>query len=134
MDSTCAGTETGIEKAVKIMLVDDSSTNNLLFRDIFEETGYEVWVEEKPERVLARLRESKPDLVLLDLMLPGMDGLQLLQQIKSEQCCREIPVIMYTAHMSDRMQQQALALGASGYLIKPVSPQKILDEVSRVLA
>jgi twitching motility two-component system response regulator PilH len=134
MDPELTGREPGHEKGVKIMLVDDSSTNNLLFRDIFEETGYEVWVEEKPERVITRLRESKPDLVLLDLMLPGMDGLQLLQQIKSEQDSREIPVIMYTAHMSDRMQQQAMALGASGYLIKPVSPQKILDEVSRLLA
>jgi CheY-like chemotaxis protein len=134
MDSELAGKEAGTEKGVKIMLVDDSSTNNLLFRDIFEEMGYEVWVEENPERVIMRLRESKPDLVLLDLMLPGMDGLQLLQQIKSEQDSREIPVIMYTAHMSDRIQQQAMALGASGYLIKPVSPLKILDEVSRLLA
>ncbi|MFN8205888.1 MAG: response regulator [Bacteroidales bacterium] len=134
METILAGKEIGNERPVKIMLVDDSSTNNLLFRDIFEETGYEVSVEEKPENVISRLRESKPDLVLLDLMLPGMDGLQLLQQIKSEQDSREIPVIMYTAHVSDRMQQQALALGASGYLIKPVSSQKILDEVSRVLA
>lgn len=120
------------DKPACIFLVDDSSTNNLLFKSIFEETGYEVMVEEDPVTALGRIRECVPDLVLLDMMLPGTNGLQLLQQIKSE-VSSEIPVMMYTAHKSDRLEKQAMALGAAKYLVKPLSPIEILEEVSKVL-
>jgi two-component system, OmpR family, phosphate regulon response regulator PhoB len=119
---------------VRILLIDDSSTNNLLFKSIFEETGYQVMVEEDPLNAMESLNAIKPDLVLLDLMLPGMDGLELLQQIKSDQFSRDIPVIMYTAHHSVKAQKQAIALGAAGYLLKPVSPGEILEKVSRILS
>jgi CheY-like chemotaxis protein len=123
-----------VPRTARIMLIDDSSTNNMLFRDIFEETGYEVWVEENPLQALDRLQEELPDLVVLDLMLPGINGLQLLQQIKSRKDLCELPVLLYTAYDSEKMHQQALSLGASGYLIKPVSSERILEEVSRILS
>jgi two-component system NtrC family sensor kinase len=125
---------TKIPDPVRILLIDDSSTNNLLFRSIFEETGYQVMVEEDPLNAMEALYALKPDLVLLDLMLPGIDGLELLHQIKTDQSSRDIPVLMYTAHHSAKAQKQAIAMGAAGYLLKPVSPGEILDKVSRILS
>jgi CheY-like chemotaxis protein len=85
------------------------------------------------EDALTRVREAPPDLVVLDVNLPRLDGLQVLRQLKENPATRAIPIVMVTAREDDEARETAMATGAAAYLLKPFSPRVLLDLVFSLL-
>ena len=82
---------------------------------------------------LAMIQKHKPDVVLLDLMLPGMDGFEICQKSKADEATRQIPIIFLTAQPQPSAVARAMALWAAGYLVKPFDPIKIIDQINEAL-
>lgn len=116
-----------------ILIVDDSSTNNLLFQSIFEENGFDVIVSTSGKAGLSALDKNKADLVLLDVMMPGLDGFDVLKTIKEDEKNRSLPVLMLTAKKDSESMKKALDMGATDYLIKPVGIKEIVEKIKKVL-
>jgi len=83
---------------------------------------------------LAAIQKHKPDVVLLDLMMPGMNGFEVCKSAKADEATRHIPIIFLTAQPQPSSVAQAMALGAAGYLVKPFDPLKIVDQINEALA
>jgi DNA-binding response OmpR family regulator len=117
----------------KILLIDDSSVNNLLLQNILEDEDFRVMVAFSGMEGLAIISEERPDLILLDIMMPKMDGIEVLQRIVSDIRTKDIPVIMLTAKADKEDERITLELGAADYIIKPVNIEVILAKINKVL-
>ncbi len=119
----------------KILLVDDDLVFNLLHGSVLERSGFEVATATNGEEALAVIAAFKPDLVVLDVMMPVKDGLTMLRELRAKEEAIHQPVIVVTAHLQEyeTTQAEATASGASGFLTKPISPSQMLKEVRRYL-
>ena len=113
----------------RLLLVDDNKVNVELLQSILAPEGYEIITAKRGREALERVRTHPPDLVLLDIMMPDMDGYQVLKALQSREATREIPVIFITAlnTMEDRIK--GLKLGARDFIIKPYSKEEVLVRV-----
>lgn len=113
-----------------VLLVDDVPDNLTLLIDLLRGAGYEIRVAESGERALKQLPLVNPDIILLDVMLPGMDGFATCRQLKAEARWRDVPVLFVTA--SDELSDKIRGFEAGGvdYLTKPFHPQEVLARVS----
>lgn len=115
-----------------ILVVDDTETNI----DILMETlgdDYDIQVALDGESALENVREEKPDLILLDIMMPGMDGYEVCRRLKDDPFTHEIPVIFLTAMAEEQNEAKGLALGAVDYVTKPFSPELVKARVANQL-
>jgi signal transduction histidine kinase/DNA-binding response OmpR family regulator len=112
-----------------VLVIEDDPAAQELLRLHLEGAGYGVVVTASGRQALAWLREMRPDAVLLDILLPDLDGWEILQQIKSDAATRSIPVMVVSV-VDDR--QLGLALGAIDYLVKPVSRERLLEAIGRL--
>lgn len=117
----------------KILVVDDEEDLLELVRYNLAKESFAVRIAASGEQALALVRAEAPDLVLLDLMLPGMDGLEVCRTLKADARTARIPVIMLTAKGEDSDVVAGLALGADDYVIKPFSPKVLVARVRAVL-
>ena len=108
--------------AYKILVVDDEPDVLLLCRVNLEFEGYDVIEAHDGEEALQEISLHEPDLVLLDVMMPGMDGWQVLKTIKSDPVTSDLPVVMLTAKVQERDQIRGLTEGATDYITKPFNP------------
>lgn len=115
-----------------ILVVDDSPDNVFLIKTILEEEGYVVSTAENGLTALAKITESSFDLVLLDLMMPGMDGYQVTQRIRANKELLFMPILLITAHDSPNVAQ-GLDLGADDFIRKPVTVDELLARVRSLL-
>ena len=115
-----------------ILVVDDEKDILKLLQYNLEKEGYEVRTARTGEEGLERARSKKPDLVILDLMLPGMDGLEVCRILRGEKETRAIPVLMLTAKASEVDQVVGLEMGASDYVAKPFSVKVLLARVKNI--
>ena len=115
-----------------LIIEDDEDIRELLVYNL-EKNGYEAEGVESGESGLASAIRRKPDLILLDLMLPGMDGLSVCRQLKAGKATHEIPIIMISAKGEETDIITGLELGADDYLAKPFSPNILLSRVRAVL-
>jgi len=120
--------------AVRILVVDDDPVMTRLATFVLESAGYQVLVANDGQRALDLLDREIPSLVLSDLAMPGIDGLELLQRIRDRADTADLPVVMLTARGEESAPRQAEAAGANGYLTKPVSRAEMLAEVERHLS
>ncbi len=104
-----------------VLVVDDTPQNLVLMRDLLQ-VRYRVKVAVSGERALGICANSAPDLILLDVVMPGMDGHEVCRRLKADPATREIPVIFLTARSEDGDEQVGLDLGAVDYLVKPIRP------------
>lgn len=111
---------------LKVFIVEDNETNIDTFTDYLQASGYEVDVARNGMEALARLRESKPDLILMDIQMPGMDGLEVMQQVRKEKTLQHIPIVALTALAMPGDRDRCLAAGADEYLSKPVSLRRLV--------
>ena len=121
--------ETGTGKP-RVLVVDDEENVCELITIYFEKAGYEVVCCGNGEEGIERLQSQKPDLVILDLMLPGMDGLDVCREIRKSS---NIPLIMLTARVDEVDRVLGLEMGADDYITKPFSPRELLARVKAVL-
>jgi two-component system, NtrC family, sensor kinase len=112
-----------------ILVVDDTPTNLQVLFDVLSEQGYRVAIAKNGEIALQRLQSSQPNLILLDVMMPGIDGFETCQRLKANPSTREIPVIFMTA-LSDSLDKvKGLSLGAVDYITKPIQHEEVLARI-----
>lgn len=116
----------------KIMLVDDNITNLKIGRGLLADL-YNVFTLPSGEKLFQLLEKVTPDLILLDVEMPDMDGYEVLRKLKAAPSTRNIPVIFLTAVNDAAREREGLALGAVDFISKPFSPQFLLDRVARAV-
>jgi CheY-like chemotaxis protein len=118
----------------RVLVVDDEPDVLLLCRVNLEFEGYEVVEAADGEQAMQQLRERGFDVVLLDVMMPKMDGWQVLEAVKADEDLKEIPVVMLTAKVQDQDQIRGWSQGAADYITKPFSPLALSQVLQDVLA
>jgi two-component system response regulator VicR len=117
-----------------ILCIEDEAEMIDLMRLMLEREGYRVIGAEGGEAGLERIREEMPDLVLLDLMMPGVDGWQVYQHLQTDQAFEDIPVIVVTAKAQDIDKTLGLHIArVADYIVKPFGSQQLLESIRRVL-
>jgi DNA-binding response OmpR family regulator len=118
----------------RVLVIDDDPVILQLLRVNFEIEGFEVVSAADGREGLERARRDDPDVVLSDIMMPRLDGLQLVSELKVDPRTRHLPVILLTAKAQNAEVQQGLDLGADDYVTKPFDPLELIDRVNAVLA
>ncbi|HPU01284.1 MAG: response regulator [Firmicutes bacterium] len=116
-----------------ILLVEDEKNIILGVRTCLDAVGYEVEVAENGETALEAVRRKKPDLILLDLVMPKCDGFEVLEHLKSDPGTSDIPVVVLTAKAGEEDRERAMGLGAAAYMTKPFRPQELWDVLKKFL-
>jgi CheY-like chemotaxis protein len=116
-----------------ILVVDDNPTNLKLVRVLLTVEGYQVTTAEDAEQAMELLETNRPALILMDLQLPGMDGLELTRRIKSNPQTRAIKIIALTAYAMKGDEAKAIAAGCDGYVTKPIDTRELPRMISRFL-
>ena len=117
-----------------ILIIEDNEKNRKLVRDVLQVKGYKTIETETAEEGIKLASEQPLALILMDIQLPGMDGITALKQLKAEAKTKSIPVIAVTASAMTYNRQTMLAEGFDGYQSKPISVKDFLGELERVLA
>src|SRR6187402_289720 len=117
----------------RILIVEDEEPLSLLLRYNLEADGYEVDTVARGDEADTRLRESTPDLVVLDWMLPGLSGIELCRRLRTRPETKPLPIIMLTARGEESERVRGLATGADDYIIKPFSVPELLARVRALL-
>lgn len=116
----------------KVLLVDDELDLVAVTKRRLESAGFEVLTVETGEDALAYLQENIPDLILLDLLLPKMQGEDVCKRIKSDESLKRIPVILFTASATD-IPKVAKEVGADDYIMKPFEPEELLSKIKKFI-
>ena len=117
----------------RILIVEDHEPDRRLVRDVLQFTGYETMESETAEAGLQLAREFKPALILMDIELPGMSGIEALSHLRANPETQFIPVIAVTASTMTHTRQQILAAGFDGYQPKPIEVKAFLEAVRQML-
>ena len=117
-----------------ILIVEDNEKNRKLARDVLAHRGYRIAEAETGEDGVRLAGELRPDLVLMDIQLPGMNGIEALRQLRSDPTTRDIPVMAVTASAMTHNRQKIMAAGFDGYQSKPISVRPFTDAVEQLLA
>ena len=117
----------------KILIIEDTENNRVLLTRRLKPKGHEIVIAEDAERGLALLPTERPDLVLMDVGLPGMDGWAATRQLKADPAHRQIPVIALTAHAMDGDRQKAVEAGCDDYETKPIDFNRLFAKIDRLL-
>lgn len=117
---------------LRVMTVDDSKTMRDMVAYTLRQAGYVVNEAEDGQKALAALRMSVVDLVITDLNMPNMDGISLIRALRKDLKFRAVPILMLTTEADAAKKSEGREAGATGWIVKPFSPEKLLDVVRRV--
>lgn len=117
----------------KILLVDDTRLNRVLAKDILELAGYQVLEAVNGKEAILNARKNSPELILMDIELPDMNGLEVTRLLKEDPLTRDITVVALTAHNQPNEQKNVLAAGCAGYILKPFDTRKFPQMVAKFL-
>jgi twitching motility two-component system response regulator PilH len=113
----------------KIMVVDDSPTERAFMDNVLKKKGYEVVLVETGEAAIERAKVDKPDLILMDVVMPGLNGFQATRAITRDEATKHIPVIICTTKDQETDKIWGLRQGAKDYVTKPVNEAELLDKI-----
>ncbi len=116
-----------------ILVVEDNAANLLLARTVLERGGFQVVTAQSAEEAKRQLQELDPDVILMDLDLPGQDGLSLTRELKATAPTAAIPIVALTAHAMPGDRERAFAAGCDGYVSKPFKARHLLEEIASAL-
>lgn len=117
----------------RIMLVDDEKNLVEAITYRLEANGYEVIPAYDGQEALDKAKKEKPDLIILDLMLPKMDGYKVCGMLKFNEKYKHIPIIMFTARAQETDMKMGVEVGADAYITKPFEPQVLLDKIKELI-
>ena len=113
----------------KILLVDDSKTELHVLTELLTKRGYQVRAAENGEDAFKRLAEERPDLVIMDVVMPGQNGFQLTRAITRDPAYSDIPVIICSSKNQETDRVWGMRQGARDYVVKPVNPEELLSKI-----
>ena len=116
-----------------ILVVDDEEDVRAVLSARLESAGFQVTTASSGMEALTRIRAASPDMVLLDIMLPGIDGLGICGMLKHDQRFKDIPVVMMTARTQPQVRRASQKLGADAYITKPFNHEELIETVRRLL-
>ena len=116
-----------------ILVVEDQEDNRQIIRDMLTFTDYEIIEAESGEQALEAVAKLRPDLILMDIQLPGIDGYETTRRIKAVPALCSIPIIAVTSYALSGEEQKARAAGCDAYVPKPYSPRQLLAKIRRYL-
>ncbi|WP_027849756.1 response regulator transcription factor [Marinospirillum minutulum] len=117
----------------KVLVVDDEPNIVLSLEFLMQQAGFDVTTALDGESALALVNENPPDLVLLDISLPGISGFEVLEQLRNQPSFKRLPIVMLTAHGREVEREKGLALGADDYITKPFSTRQLVEKVQALL-
>jgi len=117
----------------KILVVDDNQDSRELVKKILSRKGYRLLEAADGEDALKKIANEKPDLILMDISLPKIDGYELTRRLKSQEAFKTIPIIALTAHAMKGDREKALAAGCEGYLSKPINVREFPDQIRKYI-
>ena len=117
----------------KILIVDDEPIIVRLVESRLKASGYDVISASDGQEALNTARAEKPDLIILDIMLPKMDGYRVCRLLKLDDNFRQIPIIMFSARVQGEDQEKGMAAGAEAYLTKPFNPATFMNKIKELL-
>lgn len=116
-----------------VLLVEDNEDNLVVYRTILEHVGFIVVEARDGEEGVSRARSAQPDIILMDISIPKLDGWAATEQLKADNATASIPIIALTAHALEEDRLKALRAGCDGYLAKPVEPRRVVQEVEKFI-
>ena len=116
-----------------ILVVEDQEDNRQILRDLLGASGYRMIEAEDGQKAVASAAEHKPDLILMDIQLPLLDGYEATRRIKADPALRAIPIIVVTSYALSGDEAKARAAGCDDYIAKPYSPRALLAKIRRFL-
>ena len=119
------------EKPVTILYVEDNFENRVLIRRVLEAEGYQMLEANTADKALKQIEQHLPDLILMDINMPDMDGYTLTSKIKEKPEYREIPVIAVTANVMRGDKERSLEAGCDGYIQKPIDIDILTEQIER---
>lgn len=117
----------------RVLVVEDNETNQMLTTAVLERDGYRVDVAATAEEARAVIERRRPDLILMDLQLPGVDGLAFTRALRGDPTTSDIPVVAMTAHVMAGDREDAMAAGCAGYIAKPIDTRTLGESLRRHL-
>ncbi len=120
-------------KAAHILVVDDSPTERHFLADLLTRHGYSVTTADNGESALLQIRSKRPDLVLMDVVMPGQNGFHATREIARNPATQDLPVIICSSKQQDSDRAWGLRQGARDYLVKPIDPARLLQAVAGML-
>jgi two-component system cell cycle response regulator DivK len=116
-----------------ILVVEDQEDNRRILRDLLKNADYEVTEAENGQEALDAVAKQRPDLILMDIQLPIMDGHEATRRIKADPTLRDIPVIVVTSYALSGDEEKARAAGCDGFVAKPYSPRQLLAKIRQLI-
>ncbi len=113
----------------RILVVEDQEDNRKIMRDLLSSAGYEVIEAVTGSDGVAMAEAEVPDLILMDMQLPGIDGYEATRQIRAKPALRDVPIIAVTSYALNGDENKTLEAGCNAYFAKPFSPRKLLDKI-----
>ncbi|HYD80567.1 MAG TPA: response regulator [Paucimonas sp.] len=114
----------------KVLIVDDSPTERYFLSDILIKNGYSVSTAENGEEALSKIKADKPQLILMDVVMPGQNGFQITRAISRDPDTQDVPIIICTSKGQETDRIWGLRQGARDYIVKPVDPQELLAKIA----
>ena len=113
-----------------ILIVDDSATDRQYLSDLLAKNGYKVSTAQDADEALAKAKQLRPDLVLMDVVMPGQNGFQATRTLSKDEATKQIPIIICTSKGQETDRNWGLKQGARDYIVKPVSGPELLAKIS----
>jgi twitching motility two-component system response regulator PilH len=114
----------------KVLVVDDSKTELLFLSDLLQKNGFSVKTAENADDAMRRLEEEQPDLILMDVVMPGQNGFQLTRAIARNPQYASVPIILCTSKNQETDRVWGMRQGARDYIVKPVNPAELMAKIS----
>ena len=114
-----------------ILIVDDSASMRQLVTFALKDAGYDVIAAVDGKDALSKLNGAKVEMVVTDLNMPNMDGIELIRELRTKQACKFTPVVMLTTESQDSKKKEGRAAGASGWIVKPFTPEKLIGVIKK---
>jgi CheY-like chemotaxis protein len=118
---------------MKILIAEDNPVNRELLRELLEMQGYEIFEACNGQEALSMIEQNRPDLLVLDLGMPVLDGFGTIQKIRSDPAMANLPVLAATAYAMRGDREKTLEAGFDGYLSKPINPATLKQEIDRLI-